>query len=89
MTSILSLMAPNKTGAVIEIIIMILLAGVIAFLTAYFYFKPIYLKNISALETDKKRLEDEAASLRSDISQLNEKILQLESKQKGGKNPAS
>jgi len=85
MTTIVSILAQTKTGAIIEIIILLLVAGIIAFLTAYFYYKPIYLKKIHELEQKNEGLQNEVSSLRSEITGLEDKIAKMEKKGKGKK----
>ncbi len=78
MNILMSLLATTRTGAVIEVIAMLLIAGAIAYLTAYFYYKDVYLKKINALEAGKKLLENEKAEQASEITSLKAKIAELE-----------
>ena len=54
MTSLFTILAQTKTGTVIEIIVLLLVAGVIAYLTAFVYYKSVYTKKINALESEKE-----------------------------------
>ena len=75
MIHLTSILAQTRTGAIIEIIIMLLIAGIIAFLTAYLYYKPIYTKKIQILETSRLELEKSNHVLRTEVSGL-EKVIQ-------------
>ena len=77
-TTLVSLIAQTKTGAYIEIIILLLVAGLIAFLTAYFYYKPIYLRQINKLKDEKTDLERKVTNLQVQVSDLNTKNEELE-----------
>lgn len=75
----------SKTGAIILIIVLLLVAGVIGYLTAWFYAKSVYTPIIKGLEDDKaqlnreiSRLKDEIAKLKNDIDNLKEKAGELE-----------
>jgi len=74
MTILANLLAQTRTGAIIEIIIMLLIAGIIAYLTAYYYYKPIYTKRINKLETDILDLEKENNGLKSDLVAMEENL---------------
>jgi hypothetical protein len=78
MKILMSLLATTKSGAVIEIIAILLIAGTIAYLTSYFYYKALYMKKITALEAEKKALEMENADHTSEIASLKTKITELE-----------
>ena len=78
MTTLISILASTKTGAFIEIIVLLAVAGIIAFLTAYLYYKPIYLKKISGLENEKAELEKNVNSLRSTVAVLKTQVEELE-----------
>jgi ferritin-like protein len=80
MNLLTTILAKTTTGAVIEIIIMLLVAGIIAFLTAYFYYRSVYLKRIGILEEEKKALERQVISREREIAELTDKITELEKK---------
>ena len=50
----MTILAQTKTGTAIEIIVLLLIAGLIAYLTSYLYYKSVYAKKIAALETPHK-----------------------------------
>lgn len=80
MTTLFSILAQTRTGAVIEIIVLLLVAGVIGFLTAYLYYKPIYTRKINELEEEKLKLEGKVSNLDVEVSELNTRIKDLEKK---------
>jgi len=65
------ILAQTKTGAAIEILIFLVVAALIGYLTSYFYYKPIYLKRIHALEND-------ISGLKKEISKMGDRIKELE-----------
>ena len=79
MTILISLLAQSRTGAIIEIIILLLVAGLIAYLTAYYYYKPIYMARIHKLEVLYKSLEKTCSEKEQELVEVKGK---LESKEK-------
>ena len=78
MTPLLIILAQTQTGAMIEILILLLIAGAIAYFTAYYYYKPIYTRKITALENEKLDLEKLNIGLRSEIEKLDDKLKEKE-----------
>ena len=74
MNLLLILLAQSKTGAVITIIALLLVAAVIGYLTAWFYAKSVYTPIIKGLEEEKADLQKQVAGLKEDISRLNKKV---------------
>lgn len=74
MNILTTILAKTTTGATIEIIIILLVAGAIAFLTAYLYYKAVYTKKIKVLEDEKSSLETKVRSLEREVEELNDKI---------------
>ena len=72
----LIILAQSKTGAAIEIIIFLVVAALIGYLTSYFYYKPIYLKKIHALEKEISDLKKEIDRMKDQIADLEHKIVQ-------------
>ncbi len=78
MNSILTILAKTTTGGTIEIIVLLLVAGIIAWFTAYFYYRSVYMKRIRKLETENEGLMRKADGLQAANDELNEKVKQLE-----------
>jgi peptidoglycan hydrolase CwlO-like protein len=80
MKSLLILQAMSVTSAVILIIALLLVAGLIGYLTAWYYAKSVYTPIIKKLEDEKVQLNREIAGLKDDISKLKSKIEDLNKK---------
>ena len=85
----------SVTGAVIVTVLLLLVAGVIGYLTAWFYAKSVYTPIIKDLEEENAELAREVSGLKDNISQLNGKISKIEEELakkdkeiKGLKNPS-
>lgn len=78
MNSILTILARTTTGGTIEIIVLLLVAGIIAWFTAYFYYRSVYMKRINKLETENEGLMRKADGLQAANDELNDKVKQLE-----------
>ncbi|MCF8378120.1 MAG: hypothetical protein K9H49_01005 [Bacteroidales bacterium] len=72
--SIIVILAQTKTGAWIEIIAFLLVAAIIGFLTAYFYYKSVYTREINFLKEDVAKLSGEVRMLKDEIHSLEEKL---------------
>jgi peptidoglycan hydrolase CwlO-like protein len=70
-------------GAVVFIIILLLVAAVIGYLTAWFYAKSVYTPIIKKLEEEKADLQKQVAGLEADVRKLNKDIEGLNAKIKG------
>ena len=80
-----TVLAKTTTGGTIEIIVLLLVAGIIAWFTAYFYYRSVYMKRIKKLETENEGLERKADGLQSANNELNDRISQLEKELQGKK----
>ena len=80
MKSLLILQAMSVTSAVLLIIVLLLVAGLIGYLTAWYYAKSVYTPVIKKLEDEKIQLNREIAGLKDDISKLKNKIEDLNKK---------
>jgi len=67
----------SDTGSIILIVLLLLVAGVIGYLTAWYYAKSIYSPIIAGLEKEKTELDNRILGLIDDISNLNGKIDKL------------
>jgi len=71
-------LAQSVTGAVIFIVLLLLVAAIIGYLTAWFYAKSIYKPIIKGLEDDKTGLNKEVDNLKARNAELNKKVSGLE-----------
>ncbi|HCC69850.1 MAG TPA: hypothetical protein DEQ09_01655 [Bacteroidales bacterium] len=73
-------LALSVTGSIILIVLLLLVAGVIGYLTAWYYAKSIYTPIIADLEKEKTELNNQILGLMDDISKLNGKVDKLNDK---------
>jgi|GEM_PF-2141435 len=73
-----TILARTTTGGTIEIIVLLLVAGIIAWFTAYFYYKSVYMKRINKLETENDGLMRKADGLQAANHELNKRVSELE-----------
>jgi septal ring factor EnvC (AmiA/AmiB activator) len=85
MTQIFIQQAQTVGGNVALIVLLLLVAAIIGYLTSWFYAKSIYTPVIKQLESDKEglnakigELNDEKKKLQVQIERLNEKIASIE-----------
>jgi peptidoglycan hydrolase CwlO-like protein len=78
MNTSLILLLQSATSAMVEIALLILVAGLICFLTAWFYQKSVFTPIIKRLEAEKEDLNKKIDGLNKDISGLKSKIGELE-----------
>jgi peptidoglycan hydrolase CwlO-like protein len=71
------MLSQSVTGAVIEIILLLLVAVLIGFLTAFYYQKSVYTPIVKGLEAEKEDLNKRIVGLNNDINKLNGKIEEL------------
>ncbi len=70
MNTLTILLAQTKSGATIEIILMLLGAAIIAYLTSWLYYKSIYEKRIKVIESEKHELNNRIVNLDSEVFNL-------------------
>ena len=80
MTPLFIQLAQSVTGAVITIVALLLVAGVIGYLTAWYYAKSVYTPIIKGLEAEKADLQKQVADLKDNVSRLNGKVDDLNTK---------
>ena len=75
------------TGSIVSIVSLLLVAGVIGYITAWFYAKSVYIPIIKSSEAEAAELnrqisglKDEVNHLNSTVESLNDKIGKLEKK---------
>ena len=75
----LLILAIQTTGLAILVILLLLLgASIIAYLTAWLYYKSIYTKKIEVLQLEKDQLNEQIDRLNSDNDDLQKKLLEKE-----------
>jgi peptidoglycan hydrolase CwlO-like protein len=78
MIQIAAIPAQSTTGAILEIIALLIIAGFIAWLTAYFYYRSIYRKKKAELESIIHTRDEMISYLEKEKSNLLLKITELE-----------
>jgi peptidoglycan hydrolase CwlO-like protein len=78
MNTILILLLQSATSAMIEIALLLVGAGLICFLSAFYYQKSVFTPIIKKLEAEKEDLNKKIVGLNNDISGLKAKIGELE-----------
>jgi predicted flap endonuclease-1-like 5' DNA nuclease len=74
MSTLMILLAQTKGVAVIVILSLLLGAAIIGYLTAWLYYKSIYIKKIAAIESEKDKLKNRIDTLNTDNSSLNKSL---------------
>jgi peptidoglycan hydrolase CwlO-like protein len=77
MTQQYVLIAQSVTGAMITIIGLLLVAGIIGYVTAWFYAKSVYTPVIKGLQKDKEVLTTEVGSLNRQVESLKSEVTKL------------
>jgi peptidoglycan hydrolase CwlO-like protein len=73
------LLAQSVTTVVIEIVLLLIGAALIGFLTAWFYQKHFYTPIVKRLEAEKVDLNNQIIGLKTDIADLNKQVAGLKS----------
>jgi peptidoglycan hydrolase CwlO-like protein len=74
MDTLVIFLAQTKTLAIIEIILLLLVAGIIGYITAWLYYRSVYTKKINVLESEKADLNKKIDSLNVENSELRKKL---------------
>ncbi len=72
------LLTQTKTTAAFEIIVILVIAALIGYLTSYFYYKVIYTKKINELLKEKEDLNAKIAGLQAEKSNLELQVQKLQ-----------
>jgi|WetSurMetagenome_2_1015567.scaffolds.fasta_scaffold00654_4 predicted flap endonuclease-1-like 5' DNA nuclease len=75
MSTLAILLAQTKSGATLVIISLLLVAAIIGFVTAWLYFRSIYVKKIKVVESDKHELNNRIVNLDGNIVDLQNIII--------------
>ncbi len=73
MNNLLILLAQTKMGTTLEIIMMLLGAGIICYLTSWLYYKSVYEKKIKVIENEKDRLNNQIGDISTLLKSVSEK----------------
>ena len=76
MSTLIIFAVQTKGVAIIVILSLLLGAAIIGYLTAWLYYKSIYVKIIKALESEKDELNNQIAILNTDINNLQKSLLE-------------
>jgi cytochrome c-type biogenesis protein CcmH/NrfG len=68
------ILAQTLAGTVIEIIVLLLVAGMIGYFTSFYYYRSIYRKKINKLESDLKDLQLRNDGLLDQIIKLEKEL---------------
>lgn len=79
MTQLFIFAAQSVTGAVITIIGLLLVAGIIGYVTSWLYAKSVYTPVIKALEKDKAELITRVEGLNRQVEVMKSQVIQLNS----------
>ena len=74
MTIFNTILAQTLAGTVLEIIVLLLVAGMIGYFTSYFYYRGIYRKKIHKLDSDLKDLQIKNDGLLDQIIKLEKEL---------------
>jgi len=74
MDTLVIFLAQAKTAAIIEIILLLLVAGIIGYITAWLYYRSVYTKKINLLESEKAELNKKNDSLNVENNELKKKL---------------
>jgi predicted flap endonuclease-1-like 5' DNA nuclease len=70
MSTLIIFLAQTKIIATIEILSLLLVAAIIGYVTAWLYYKSIYVRRIKAIEAEKDELKNHIVNLKADKSNL-------------------
>ena len=89
MNPLLIILQQARTSAILEILLILVVAGIIGYLTAYFFYKSVYTRKINFLEGEKTELKKHIDTLFMEKAKLEQTIKdkdsEIESLKKPGK----
>ena len=77
-----TILAQTLAGTIVEIIVLLLVAGLIGYFTSYLYYRGIYRKKIHKLEGDLKDLQIDNDKLSDQIAKLEKELEEKEKEMK-------
>ncbi len=75
-----TILAQTLAGTIVEIVVLLLVAGLIGFFTSYYYYRGIYRKKIYKLESEMKDLQIKNTGLQSEIDTLKKELEEAKKK---------
>jgi peptidoglycan hydrolase CwlO-like protein len=78
MNTLMIFLAQTKTVAIIEIILLLLGAAIIGYITAWLYYRSVCRKKIKILESEKEELNKQIAKLNDDNITLKKNLSEKE-----------
>ncbi len=74
MSTLIILFAQTKSAAIIEILLLLLVAVIIGYLTSWLYYRSVYQKRIEVLESERHEFNNHIINLNADKSNLKKSI---------------
>jgi predicted flap endonuclease-1-like 5' DNA nuclease len=74
MNTLLILLAQTKSEATIIIISLLLVAAIVGYITAWLYYKSIYVERIKVIESEKDKLNSQIVNLNADNNKLHKSL---------------
>ena len=74
MNALIIILAQTKSGATIVILFLLLVAAIIGYLTAWLFYKSVYVKKIRIIETEREELKTKIVNLNADKSNLQKSL---------------
>jgi predicted flap endonuclease-1-like 5' DNA nuclease len=74
MNTLFILLVQTKISATIEILFLLLIAAIIGYITAWLYYKSIYVPRIKTIESEKDELKKDIVALKAENSNLHKKL---------------
>jgi predicted flap endonuclease-1-like 5' DNA nuclease len=78
MSTLIILLAQTKSEAIVEILSLLIVAAIIGYITAWLYYKSIYIRRIKTIESEKGELKSNIVNLNTDKSNLNKSLREKE-----------
>jgi predicted flap endonuclease-1-like 5' DNA nuclease len=75
MNAIIILLGETKLSATIEILFLLIVAAVIGYLTAWLYYKSIYVEKIKSIESEKDKVSKDLLAVESENGKLQKTLL--------------
>jgi septal ring factor EnvC (AmiA/AmiB activator) len=76
MKTLIILIQQSSFTAVLEILMLLLVAAIIGYITSYLYYKAVYTKKINILEVEKNELKKQIETSKREIEKLEQTIKQ-------------